>query len=167
MLFMNEYDIDDAVRLHGTREDNFGRAVRALDSLRNAVDANSDGWAYWSKPVTAAKRLQELILYCQDQLRRNGDVPLITDQKLTAALAPVKAFRTRHDLKFPVTDAERALGARQAAAVRADARDREVTELAAQFHPVLDSMLADADHASDWDAFVATGARRLAEIATP
>ena len=46
MLFMNTYEIDEAVD-HYEHHPILARATRLLADLRNIVNANSDGWAYW------------------------------------------------------------------------------------------------------------------------
>ena len=60
MLFMNEYEIDEArdrYRDHPT----LGPATQTLANLCIAANANSDGWAYWPKPCRSAAKLQALI----------------------------------------------------------------------------------------------------------
>jgi len=73
--------------------------------LRDAADANSDGWAYWPKPARAAARLMELIerdgtaRYRFDQERKD-----VTGAGLRKAYAPIKAFRRRSGLSFEIYD---------------------------------------------------------------
>ncbi len=96
MLFMNRWDIEDAVRQHAD-DPILGPASRTLHNLMEWTDNNSDGWPYWPKPCRAAKRLQELF-----QLRR---VDPVTVEEYKAALRPIKAFRTRQGADFTIEEA--------------------------------------------------------------
>lgn len=90
-MWMNEYDIADAVRRLDTDETpNLAAGARALDSLMNWANDNSDGWCYWPKPSRAAKSLMEM-LSAADRF----DPEDVTAADLTKALRPVKAFLTR------------------------------------------------------------------------
>jgi hypothetical protein len=99
---MNRWDIEEAVARYATHAV-LGPATRTLQSLRDAADANSDGWAYWPKPARAAARLMELIerdgtaRYRFDQEREDA-----TETELRKAYAPLKAFRTRSGLSFEI-----------------------------------------------------------------
>lgn len=103
MRFMNEYDIDDAVRRYQDHPV-LGPATRTLSNLRDAANGNSDGWCYWPKPARAAARLIELIEGDGTWDYRFGPREDATPEKLKAALKPVKAFRTRSGLDFEVAD---------------------------------------------------------------
>jgi hypothetical protein len=97
---MNEYEIDDAAdRFAGHRI--LGPATRTLSDLRDIVNANSDGWAYWRKPANAAKRLMDLVMG-EGWEGRYGDRDEVTEEQLVAAYRPLKAFRTRQGLDFPL-----------------------------------------------------------------
>jgi hypothetical protein len=104
MKFMNGCEIEEAVARYATHPF-LGPATRTLQSLRDAADANSDGWAYWPKPARAAARLMELIerdgaaRYRFDQDRKD-----VTGTELRKAYAPIKAFRTRSGLSFEIYD---------------------------------------------------------------
>lgn len=87
MLFMNTWEIDEAVQKYAKHPVK-GPATSILASLRNWTDNNSDGWCYWPKPCRAARQLQELIL--------EKDESKVTPDRLKKALAPIKAFCTRH-----------------------------------------------------------------------
>lgn len=100
MRFMNELDIEIAVeRWNGHPV--LGPATRTLESLKDAANANSDGWAYWPKPAPAAAKLMELI-------EGDGTWEAVhtadgkTPAKLRAALSPIKAFRTRSGIDFEI-----------------------------------------------------------------
>lgn len=98
MLFMNEYEIDYAA--HRFADDPIlGPATSTLVNLKDAVNANSDGWPYWRSPLRAAKRLQELI---QDGMR---PVPTqVTPEAYKAAQTPLKSFRTRSGIDFEIVE---------------------------------------------------------------
>lgn len=104
MMYMNDWDIDQSVRRHKGHPV-LGPATQTLASLRDAANANSDGWAYWPKPARAAKKLMELIqgpeglAYYYDDER-----PDATPAKLRAAYAPIKAFRTRTGISFEIVE---------------------------------------------------------------
>lgn len=91
MRFMNDYDIEQA-RRRFTGESMPNRLALALivDHLRDWADYNSDGWAYWPKPVRAAARAMEHI--DSTTFRVTED---ISDAELRAAVRPIKAFLTR------------------------------------------------------------------------
>lgn len=101
-MFMNRWDVDEAAnqfRDHAV----LGPATRTLSSLRDAVDDNSDGWAYWQVPQRAAQKLIALIQQgdrwergVYDRVR--PDEP--TAAQLKAALIPIKSFRTKFKDKF-------------------------------------------------------------------
>lgn len=84
MLFMNTYEIDEAIyrfRLDPV----LGPAARILGELRDLANETSDGWCYWPKPANAARLLMELLQ------RRAG-----TSQEVRHALSPIRAFLTRN-----------------------------------------------------------------------
>jgi len=104
MMFMNQYEIDDAVdRFAG--HPILGPATLTLSNLADAANANSDGWAYWPKPARAAARLQTLIYGArladirQDHVHRE---PTAADYR--KALVPIKAFRTRSGIDFEIVE---------------------------------------------------------------
>jgi len=101
MLFMNEMDIEEAV----TRYRNhpvLAEATQLLDRFKDVVNANSDGWAYWSAAPRAAKKLIELILSQETRGRAwNDPVPEVTKADLKKATTPIKSLCTRHKLEFP------------------------------------------------------------------
>jgi len=88
MRFMNDFDLHCA-RTHFGHGDTPNRLalVLCVDNLREWADMNSDGWAYWPKPVRAALKAIELI-----DGRTTVD---ITDAEMNAAVRPIKAFLTR------------------------------------------------------------------------
>lgn len=93
MLFMNTWEIDEAVSRH-YRHPILGPAARLLRDLRDLVDSCSDGWAYWKAPVRAAKKLMELL---QD---RGSITEAEARTRLKRALTPIKAFVTKNKPKY-------------------------------------------------------------------
>ena len=96
MLFMNTWDIDDAVarwRDHPA----LGPATITLRNLRDMADSNSDGWAYWPLPCRSAKQLQELSERANAQ-HRNGRPVLVDAEEVRKCYRPIKSFLTRHDM---------------------------------------------------------------------
>lgn len=104
MLFMNAWDIEDALRrFHPDETPNLAMGAHILAALANWTDHNSDGWCYWPKPVRAAKSLITL-LEAADRDAHNGrtDPVDITSAQLTKALSPIKAFLTRQGVSHDV-----------------------------------------------------------------
>jgi hypothetical protein len=96
-MFMNSFDIESMVRrLDADTTPNLYRGAQTLKNLQLWVDDHSDGWAYWPKPVRAAKRLMELLDNSTAGYFRGVTVPDVTDAELKAALTPIKSFLTRH-----------------------------------------------------------------------
>ena len=91
MLFMNDYEIQSALRSVDERETpNLAAAVVALARLADWADANSDGWHSWPKPCRAAKNLQALI-QSVDRYRPTD----VTAAEVKKAMVPVRSFLTR------------------------------------------------------------------------
>lgn len=103
MRFMNELDIEDAVRRWWDHPI-LGPAVRTLDNLQSAANKMSDGWAYWPKSARAAAKLMELIERDGTSQYRHGDRPDVTMEEYRKALRPIKAFRSRYGLSFLIDE---------------------------------------------------------------
>ena len=107
MRFMNEWDIESAVRRYGDHPV-LGPAVATLQYLVNWTNQNSDGWAYWPKPCRAAAKLMVLIerdgtsKYAIDRERADATVA-----ELRKAYVPIKAFRTRFGADFEIVEPRR------------------------------------------------------------
>lgn len=99
MLFMNEHEVAEAWRMHQGKPV-VGEATEILCQFVRLINANSDGWPYWSKGPQAAKKLMELI-QSQDVRGRSTPVPKLTEADLKAAVRPIKSFCTRHKFPFP------------------------------------------------------------------
>lgn len=103
-MWMNEYDIDDTVRLIHDRHPRFYPYARYLSDWRDIVNRNSDGWPYWSGGSRPARKLMELLDQTVRALRgwpadRGATLP--DEKDLRKALAPIKACATRHKLPVP------------------------------------------------------------------
>ena len=102
MRFMNEWDIDEAERRYGDHPV-LGPATRTLRNLAQWANANSDGWAYWPKPVRAAARLMEMIERDgTSRYRFDDEREDVTAEEYAKALRPIKAFRTKHGATFTI-----------------------------------------------------------------
>ncbi len=104
MRFMNDYDIDRAAATYADH-DILGPAVETLRNVQEWTDANSDGWAYWPKPARAAAKLMELITGDGTWQAEQDADQRATSAAYRKALAPLKAFRTRHGATFEIIDA--------------------------------------------------------------
>lgn len=101
MTWMNEYEIADAaVRFAGHPV--LGPATRTLVDLVHVVNASSDGWPYWKAPANAASRLMQLVQGDGSWEARYGDRDDVAAEQLAAAYRPLKAFRTRRKIDFPL-----------------------------------------------------------------
>ena len=95
MKYWNEYDIvQQERRARNNHCPNRLEGVDVVARLKDWADRNSDGWAYWPKPVRAAKNLMVLVesgdhWVCDD----------VTETELKRALVPVKSFLTRHGVE--------------------------------------------------------------------
>ena len=97
-MFMNDYDIDDALR--ATQGDPvLGPAARTLANLRDCANANSDGWASWPKPSRAAAKLIAIL----EGVRRNDDKK-VTRGEVRKAYTPIRAFLTRQGLQCEIVE---------------------------------------------------------------
>lgn len=96
MLWMNEYDVEDAMRQFAGDEV-MGPATMTLYHLMDWTNHNSDGWPYWQKPSRAAASLMTLITGEQNRVRRRDprDPQGPTAADVRKAYTPIKAFLTR------------------------------------------------------------------------
>ena len=98
MLFMNTYEIEEALRRYADHPV-LSNATKQLAELEQWTNRNSDGWAYWPKPCRAARRLQELIGTTREYFD-DPERPDATEARYREALRPIKAFRTRQGADF-------------------------------------------------------------------
>jgi len=107
-FILNQYDIEEAQKLAviDFHRPNLQMAVLTLARLMEYTNNNSDGWAYWKKPVNASTKLQKLVetFYFTYPYRERREADL-TAAELSSAYATIKAFLTRekidHALIFP------------------------------------------------------------------
>lgn len=96
-FIMNEFEIETA-QLQAADDHNrpnMRRAVLTLARLMEWTNSNSDGWAYWTKPLKASVKLQTLVTSGYALHRQADRTTDLTASELKAAEAPVKAFLTR------------------------------------------------------------------------
>ena len=94
MRYMNDYDLMQAESRFAETPNRL-RLTKSVQNLRRWTNQNSDGWAYWPKPVRAASRaigLIESTTWDENERRMREDA---TDAETVAALKPIKAFLTR------------------------------------------------------------------------
>lgn len=106
MRFMNQWDIERAFSRY-IDHPILGPATVTLSNLADWTNRNSDGWAYWPKPVRAAAKLMELIE--RDGTSRfvfDDDRADVTPAEYAAALRPIKSFRTRQGADFLIVELE-------------------------------------------------------------
>ena len=98
----------------GFRDKSISRGIRllaatcvlapALATLENLIDwtnRNSDGWAYWPKPCRSANKLITLIENAHPWQNPRHEP---TAAEYSAALRPIKAFRTRQGADFDIVE---------------------------------------------------------------
>lgn len=96
MTWMNEWDIEEALRLTAMRElPNLRRGAETLARLKDWTNENSDGWPYWPKPGRAANKLMELLEAATSEWHQRLEVSDVSEAQIRAAIAPIKAFLTR------------------------------------------------------------------------
>lgn len=105
--YMNDYDIDHALRrFDDVDTPNRFRVAVVVNNLADWANDNSDGWAYWPKPLRAAQNAISLIESRTWEENEEQERTDATDAEVTAALRPIKAFLTRqgvaHDEVIPV-----------------------------------------------------------------
>lgn len=103
MRFMNMWEIEDVYERY-RKHQLLGPAVQTLLNLATWANENSDGWHSWPKPARAAAKLMDLIEGPEPRQQYDDERSDVTLAKLRAALAPVKAFRTRMDADFTIVE---------------------------------------------------------------
>ncbi len=108
--FLNAWEIDQAMKFYKNHPV-LGPAAQTLANLRDASNANSDGWHSWPKPANAAAKVMDLIdpsdnpSSFHDLQRKDA-----TFAKYKAALVPLKRFRTTHpQIQFEIVEAKKSL----------------------------------------------------------
>ena len=106
MKHMNDCDIHMAQRRFRRGGTPYRAAlVFTVTELRNWADNNSDGWAYWCKPVQAAQRAISHIASTTNEENDRRAREDISPEEFKAAIRPIKSFLTRQN----VSDADRKL----------------------------------------------------------
>lgn len=98
MLFMNEFDIENAVRrFDHTCETTPNRATLALivSALAEWANYNSDGWAYWPKPARAAAKAMSQVYPVTNADVQRMESKDCTAAEFNAATRPITSFLTR------------------------------------------------------------------------
>lgn len=95
-MFWNQYEIEDAAqRQHDCP--NVRKGVQLLLRLMQAVNEQSDGWAYWSPPSKASEKLQALLQTAGNV--HHGTHGKISAEDLKKAIAPIRSMVTRQKKK--------------------------------------------------------------------
>lgn len=91
-MFMNQWDIEYA---HSRQHlcPNVRKGVHVLYRLMQAVNEQSDGWAYWKAPHQAAEKLIDLLQGAGNL--NHGTTGTISDADLRKAITPIKSMVTR------------------------------------------------------------------------
>lgn len=92
MLFMNEYEIEDAAERY-IDHPTLGPATQTLADLCHLANRVSDGWTYWPAPVRAAQMLMALIPSRYDRTPTNPSAAAVR-----RAYGPINGFLTRRRL---------------------------------------------------------------------
>ena len=101
MKFMNDWDIESAQRRYDPSVvPNRHYLANVVSALQDWTNHNSDGWAYWPKPVRAASRAMELIESTTWEENTRREEEDATDAEVVAALRPIKAFLTRQGVRY-------------------------------------------------------------------
>jgi N12 class adenine-specific DNA methylase len=109
--WMNEGEVDeniDRFKNHPL----LGQVTNWLGAYRDAVNENSDGWAHFGASV--AKPLMGLIHQSDPRnsnyWTKHGGTIEATEAEIKAAIAPIKAFATKHNLNVPAAPIAEAKG---------------------------------------------------------
>lgn len=95
-MWMNQAEIEWAYsRQHACP--NVRKGIRLLYRLMNAVNEQSDGWAYWAAPGHSAEKLTELLQTAGNL--NHGTHGTISDADLKAAITPIKRMVTTQKKK--------------------------------------------------------------------
>ena len=98
-MYMNSHEIVDTMNRFAdeTSTPILRMGAIILARLYTWTNRNSDGWAYWPKPVRAAKNLMVLL---QDADRWEPED--VTLAELRKACVPIKSFLTRQGVDHSV-----------------------------------------------------------------
>lgn len=90
-MFMNEAEIE---WMHSRRHacPNVRKGVNLIYRLMQSVNAQSDGWAYWSPPNKACAKLIDLLKTAGNLMHDTSGT--ITAAQLRAAITPIRTMVT-------------------------------------------------------------------------
>ena len=91
-MFMNQFEIESAAQAEHECL-NVRKGVRLLLRLMEAVNSQSDGWAYWAPPSNSAEKLIELLKTAGNL--QFGTHSTISAADLKRAVTPIKTMVTR------------------------------------------------------------------------
>lgn len=103
MIWMNEYEVEEAVRRNGDRPV-LGPASQTLANLVEWVNDHSDGWPYWKAPQSASARLQALVQGDRQTSWYQHEEPTKAEYK--KALVPLRSFCTKRHADFEIVEAD-------------------------------------------------------------
>lgn len=86
-MWMNQSEIEFAASRHHDCP-NVRKGVRLLVKLVEAVNAQSDGWAYWQAPGKSAEKLMDLLRTAGNLT--HGTHGKISDDDFRKAVAPIR-----------------------------------------------------------------------------
>lgn len=86
-MWMNQSEIEWAASRHHDCP-NVRKGVKLLLRLVEAVNEQSDGWAYWHAPDKAAEKLMDLLRTTGNL--QHGSHGTLTDAQLKAAISPIR-----------------------------------------------------------------------------
>ena len=99
-MFMNEFDIDNAIDTLGRVGSPLAPYARYLGSWRDVINANSDGWPFWKVGHQAASKLCGIIDEAMSHHRgRLPSEPSVEDAR--KAVSSIRSAATRHGLPQP------------------------------------------------------------------
>lgn len=94
MYYLNRYEVDEMVRQFRS-DPVLGPAARTLRQFVAVVDANSDGWPYWSPAGRSAGQLMTILATARLAALRTGEYGTSTPEEIRKAYRPMKSFMTR------------------------------------------------------------------------
>ena len=102
MTWMNEWDVEEAVRLTRTYAPGSGwdEAAVVLQRLMEWTNESSDGWPYWPLPSRASVRLQTRLTEQMNALRRGLTLTDLDPAEATVLYRPIKSFLTRQNTRW-------------------------------------------------------------------
>lgn len=100
MAWLNEHDIEHALEVLPRYAPEVVPYARYLNDFKDAINACSDGWAYWRAGTRCADKLGDLVQKSMDAARERRPMP--SKAEFDKALTPIKAACSRHkELKVP------------------------------------------------------------------